>query len=459
MDGFKADFIQYLRDNNLLTKVDLNKDDTNINIQKYDDKFTDFLKDYQVDENELIEASIDIDEILSMDFNDIANVDIADNDTNGGKDVIGGLFNFLINQNDIKAQVDKNGDGMFGKDEITEFAKTIASKDGDDSNFTLKDMLTSYQQMNDKEFKVGDFTPVDGGFLGDNGTNIFNKDGVITPTNVATILPSEIEEKEQQELCTMRNDENAKLTDAKQNMEAALNGLDASIFPSQADVSSAYNNYLDLVQANDSEEKQFASRLEEKNGQIASKENELNTAKLQNENDNLVCLELDAEIETLKLSVAGLEEEYNSAVSAQNSIPKLSQNATEQEKASYNSKVQSAQQAVDNAKAKLESEQDRLKEKEDEYKVATENYNTSLEQVNTLTSELETLNSELILLQNEIATTSANNQAELTNLANIWNQTKANHESSKQNVYNQYATQAQVAASNMGVIDGVLTGK
>ena len=30
MDGFKADFIQYLRDNNLLERVDLNKNDTNI---------------------------------------------------------------------------------------------------------------------------------------------------------------------------------------------------------------------------------------------------------------------------------------------------------------------------------------------------------------------------------------------------------------------------------------------
>jgi len=72
MDGFKADFIQYLRDNNLLERVDLNKNDANINAQKYDDQLKGFLQDYKVDENELIEASIDIDEILSMDFDDIA---------------------------------------------------------------------------------------------------------------------------------------------------------------------------------------------------------------------------------------------------------------------------------------------------------------------------------------------------------------------------------------------------
>ena len=52
MDGFKADFVQYLRENNLLQKADLDKNDANINVQKYDDQLTDFLKDYKVDENE-----------------------------------------------------------------------------------------------------------------------------------------------------------------------------------------------------------------------------------------------------------------------------------------------------------------------------------------------------------------------------------------------------------------------
>ena len=73
---------------------DLNKKDANINAQKYDDQLRGFLRDYKIDENELVEAAIDVDEILSMDFDDIANVVVNDDDIAQGKDVIGGFFNF-----------------------------------------------------------------------------------------------------------------------------------------------------------------------------------------------------------------------------------------------------------------------------------------------------------------------------------------------------------------------------
>jgi hypothetical protein len=52
-----------------------------------------------------------------------------------------------------------------GQEEIAEFAKTVASKDGDDSNFTLKDMMGSYEQMQTNNFKVGDFAAINNNFF------------------------------------------------------------------------------------------------------------------------------------------------------------------------------------------------------------------------------------------------------------------------------------------------------
>ena len=64
-----------------------------------------------------------------------------------------------------------------------------------------------------------------------------------------------------------------------------------------------------------------------------------------------------------------------------------------------------------------------------------------------------TLNSELLTLQSDIAKASAQNQAELQNLANIWNTTKANNEASRQQNFENFSQTAQIATSNLAVIN------
>ena len=451
MNGFKADFVQYLRDNNLLERVDQNKNDANINAQKYDQELTDFLKDYKVDENELVEAAIDVDEILSMDFDNIANVVVKDDNIAQGKDVIGGLFNFLINQNDIKAQVDKDGDGAFSKAEIADFAKTVASKDGDASNFTLKDMLGSYQQMQDKNFKVGDFNEITG-----MGGNLFKKappetPQEVRPTATTTITAASLAGKSKEDLDAQKNDEQTILEDNQKAAQDALSGEGAE--PSNADVNKSYNDYSKLVASVSNEENQFSQKLTEKNTQISDKRNEIHTRQMQAELENETCMQLDVAVNDAKSAYDSALENLSNAENALNSLAKPPANASMTQIRAYENRhyqlqaaIQEAQDAADKAKAELEA-------KEKEYEAAVDKYNESLAVIAQYQEELNTLCAELATLQDEIAKANANNAQQLQNAANTWNSNLSANEQSRQENFKVYSENAQRAASNVALIN------
>jgi len=470
MDGFKADFVQYLRENNLLQKADLDKNDANINVQKYDDQLTDFLKDYKVDENELVEVSIDINEILSMDFDDIANVVVEDNNATQGKDVVGGLFNFLINQNDIKAQVDKDRDGKFTQEEIAEFAKTVASKDGDDSGFTLQDMLGSYQQMQENNFHVGDFTAMDNNMFANNPNAPQGQQPAqqpaqqpgqapqtpqtateIRPESVETITSASLDGLSKDTLDAKRDEQQAALDESQANAEAALQGEGAE--PSNQDVLDSYTAYENLVAQVSNEENQFSQRLAEKNGQIENKRNEMHTWQAQSEIDNQKCLQLDVEVNEAKNTYDAALESVSQAESALSSLAKPGENATPTEKSAYSSKLASLRQAVADAKAEAEKAKEELETKEKDYEDAVDVYNNSLNEVARCENELNALLSELAALQAEIAAASKENAAELEQAASNWNNTMVNNENSRQENFQIYSRGAQIAASNVAVID------
>ena len=448
MNGFKADFVQYLRDNNLLERVDQNKNDANINAQKYDQELTDFLKDYKVDENELVEAAIDVDEILSMDFDNIANVVVKDDNIAQGKDVVGGLFNFLINQNDIKAQVDKDGDGAFSKAEIADFAKTVASKDGDASNFTLKDMLDSYQQMQDKNFKVGEFDPM--------GGNLFNSappetPQEVRPTATTTITVASLAGKSKEDLDAQKNDEQTILEDNQKAAQDALSGEGAE--PSNDDVDKSYYDYLDLVASVNNEKNQFSQKLTEKNTQISDKRNEIHTRQMQAELENETCMQLDVAVNDAKSAYDSALENLSNAKNALNSLAKPPANASMTQIRVYENRhyqlqaaIQEAQDAVEKANAELEA-------KEKEYEVAVDKYNESLTVIAQYQEELNILCTELATLQDEIAKANADNAQQLQNAANTWNSNLSANEQSRQENFKVYSENAQRAASNVALIN------
>lgn len=451
MNGFKADFVQYLRDNNLLERVDQNKNDANINAQKYDQELTDFLKDYKVDENELVEAAIDVDEILSMDFDNIANVVVKDDNIAQGKDVIGGLFNFLINQNDIKAQVDKDGDGAFSKAEIADFAKTVASKDGDASNFTLKDMLGSYQQMQDKNFKVGDFNEITG-----MGGNLFKKappetPQEVRPTATTTITAASLAGKSKEDLDAQKNDEQTILEDNQKAAQDALSGEGA--VPSNADVNKSYNDYSKLVASVSNEENQFSQKLTEKNTQISDKRNEIHTRQMQAELENETCMQLDIEVKEL-------ESDYNTALaavtSAQNDLNGLSrpgEKATSDQIRSYYAQQAAKREALTKAQEEADRIKQELDNKKKDYEDAVDKYNESLAVIAQYQEELNTLCAELATLQDEIAKANADNAQQLQNAANTWNSNLSANEQSRQENFKVYSENAQRAASNVALIN------
>lgn len=480
MDGFKADFVQYLRENNLLQRADLDKNDANINVQKYDDQLTDFLRDYRVDENELVEVAIDVNEILSMDFDDIANVVVEDNNATQGRDVVGGFFNFLINQNDIKAQVDKDGNGKFSDDEIAEFARTIASKDGDDSGFTLQDMLGSYQQMQNNEFRVGDFTAIDNNMFVNNPNAAPAAQGQqqapaaqgqqqapagqgkqppktpqtpteVRPESVQTITSASLNGKTKTELNNERDAQQSAVETNQKNAEAALQGEGAE--PSNQAVLDSYTAYENLVNQVSNEENRFAQRLAEKNGQIENKRNEMHTWQMQAEEDNEKCMQLDVEVKDAKTTYETALDAVTDAQGALDNLQKPGEGATDQQIANYNTQLEALQKAVTDAKTAADEAKEALEAKEKEYEDAVDVYNNSLAEVARCHNEFNVLLAELTALQKEIAAASAENAADLENAANQWNEDMINNENSRQDNFEAYARGARAAASNVAVID------
>lgn len=464
MAGFKLDFVQFLRDNNLLEKADLDKNDARINVSKYDTALKDFLKNYKVDENELIEVSIDVDEILSMDFDDIGNVVVDDSETDGKKDVLGGFFNFLLNSKDVKAQVDKNGDGKISKDELSEFAKTIASKDGDLKSFTLKDMFGSYNQINTNQFKVGDFAAI-------NQTN-FNQDNFnlqnVTPQTTSDkfkpiAVPNEKFSVEISSIAqnnalstdqkrTQLNDElanqNSVLEKDKQNMQNALSGELASITPPSSAVDSSYDSYIALVSQVDDENKTYQTQLETMKQGLVDKRDELHTWQTQNEQDNEDCINLDIEVQLAKAGVEGAQEFFDTA-NAELLTLMSSEDADE-------ATISSATAKVEDAQNKLNDAQKALEEKTQEYEKKVEEYNKSLDEVARCFTEYNALDSQLVAFQNQITAANKANASALKDAADLWNTSRDGNENSRQDNYRIYANSVYETMSNIGVIQKTL---
>lgn len=442
MDGFKADFVQYLRENNLLEKTDLDKKDSKIKISQYSNELKGFLKSYKTNEKDLIEASIDINEILSMDFDNFGNIKTDKIDAQNEKqDTFGGLFGFLLNQDGIKEQVDANGDGKISADEIKEFAQTVASKDGDENDLSLSDLLNSYELINNNQFNLGDYSALNdvGNFF--QGANTVASD--VTQTSVPSFKPTisynDLEELSDGDLNGKKADEQSNLANANENMKSALDGTNSNIVPTNDEVDSSYQAFLNEVQKIDSEENNFESRLTAKNSEIAQKQTQLNELTLTNESNGQKCTSLAAELSFANSDVASAQ------ISLQNlaaqSTSKTDTNTTTNDLAAATDKLQLAINAQQSA--------------QDEYDKAVEEYEKSTKDVEDCQAELDGLNNDLINLQNEIITTSAQNKDTLQSLANAWNQNRSDNQQSRKDVFVSYSEQANAAQSNIELIDRV----
>lgn len=442
MDGFKADFVQYLRENNLLEKTDLDKKDSKIKVSQYSDELKGFLKSYKTNEKDLIEASIDINEILSMDFDNFGNIKTDNIDAQDEKqDTLGGFFGFLLNQDGIKEQIDKNGDGKISADEIKEFAQTVASKDGNENDLSLSDLLNSYELINNNQFNLGDYSALNdvGNFF--NGANIPASDvaQISVPSFKPTISYDDLEGLSDNDLSNKKADEQAVLNNANENMKSALDGSNSDVVPSNDEVDNSYQAFLDEVKNIDSEENNFELRLTAKNEEIANKQTELSELMITNEANGQKCTSLASELSFVGSDVA----------SAQINLQNLaSQPASETD---TNTTTNDLVAATD----KLQLAVNAQKSAQEEYEKAVEEYEKSTKDVETCQEELDGLNNDLIILQDEIITAGVQNKDTLQNLVNTWNQNRNDNQQSRKDVFASYSEQANAALSNIELIDRV----
>ncbi len=492
MDGFKADFVQYLRENNLLQRADLEKNDANINVQKYDDQLTDFLRDYRVNENELVEVAIDVNEILSMDFDNIANVVVDDNNATQGRDVVGGFFNFLINQNDIKAQVDKDGNGKFSDDEIAEFARTVASKDGDGTSFTLQDMMGSYQQMQNNEFRVGDFTAMNNNFFANNpaAQNPQAPEGQQPPQtpaaqysfmetgSVAAITSDDLANTSKSELETEKSNQEGLLNNANANMNAALSGTSSEVQPSNAQVNSDYEAYLASIDTLEKDGQKYSTLISNQNAVVTNCQNELHTWQLTNEANKQTCITLDFELQAANdaVKVAGdrlrllgeqISIQANSSTGSQGSAVQgdssaqaasSTQGTGEGANSGSGGSNVSAEllSAFEAAKTELQQAKDEQIAKQEEYDNAVQEQEDSQLKVEEWQTALIEANQKLTDLQKEAAEAAGADSANVQNLANKWNQSRAQNEQARQTAFGKYSNMASTIVNNIGVINNAI---
>ena len=440
----QADFKEFLLDRGDITQEEYDSGAENISIFTHMSEFKDYLK-AEYDCSDVSIFSMDINDILKMDFEDgrIINPDSRvstqpdDNgETTGAQpdteipdgaeqsieindetannialeniDLITGILNELLQDDEIKSAIDNDSDGTISDEELSTFLESIKNYDNDNSSISIDDIISAVQEIKDGTFNKTEeddeeieepedvSTDSAAGTSSSSGSGGVGGAGGGGGVSGAGYSNNGVTQPEEKTLENMNKDElNAELSTAQtdlsekqETLDNILNDTDPTIAGLKDAMDDAYKNFKDELEKLDED---MAKDLDDLKKQIDDKQKDIDAK--------------DKEISDQECVLADAETAYDNAVSSrdnwQNIVDELENTDTSEMSSERKSKIESkkseAQNNLDKAKQAVqdaETERNNAQQKLDSLKQEKEDLtngddNNSIDALNQKMEDLE----------------------------------------------------------------------
>lgn len=364
INGFKV----YLQEISAISEDDYETSNSDISIFSYENEFKNYLSDeFDIDPNIL---SMDINDILNMDFSNDAfdNTNITEDNTTPqdqqSKLFISDFLNTIIEDESIKNLIDIDKNNELSEDEINSFLNIIKNYDGNEGDISLDDIIGALQDINNGNFTIKEDNQ------SDNETNINEQTETIPtsntnqPTYSNNVGPKTLENMNAAELNSELESAKSDLANKKGIVSQILDGTYPELQALQENIDRAYELYQSELKKLDED---LAKQLDDIESDIAKKEEEINKKEQEIYNQEGVVKDAEKSYKDAVSTRKSLEQSLSSLESTDTS------NMTSEQKAQLNSKISSLRAQVaeaknkeNNAKTTLEEEKDKLKTLEEE---------------------------------------------------------------------------------------------
>lgn len=432
--GFQAYLQEKLTEENKEAKV-INSD---ISIFMYADEFKEYITDELNLDSSICSASIS--DILNMEFDAQGNLVDPDeldeetsdntfeaslNDVEDGmgvdnqnaqavvekdnvekniefesEEIITGLINDLLKDEQFTKSVDTDGNGKVDDEEIDAFFNTIKGYDNNESNISLEDILAATEQIKNNEFKIVTPETVEESIKEEKPLTVkaektYGNSGVTSGNYGSNLVQNNSVQKENTDSLDNKSlDElNAMLPDAESNVESAQSELESAMdavnnneFKEAVDEAlKDYTDYLEEVQKGDDD---FAKQIQDKNAEIDESKDKIT----EYDKQLVECLAEESELEA---SISASESAISALNETKSSLTSAIAGAEDDEKAELQSKLS-------NIEAKITEEEEKKAETEEKLNILQEETIPQLEEDKEKEEEnLEQLENDLEELMNE----------------------------------------------------------
>lgn len=320
-------------------------------------------------------------------------------------ELITGILNDLLGDKDFKEAIDKNGDGVIGKDDLSAFYNVVKDYDDDPDTISLEDILSAVEDICEGTFKyatdeeyleqIGE-TPqkVDQGTTAQTYTNPATQGayGSYASTGASsTSTRKELEKYDENGKAIIQNmtveelqaelvKANDTLSQKEQAYEKIMSGEDPELLALEEQMEGAYEDFEKALSEQDSK---LAEDISKKKSQISDKKEEISKKEI--------------EITELETQVSELETQYANAVARRQALEsQLSALQEQKSKPNAPKDISEKIEAINTEIAKAKREEEEIKEARQRAKEALklkqgekQDLDTALSSLNTDMASLE----------------------------------------------------------------------
>lgn len=424
------------------SKEDLTAED--ISIFEYADEFKDFIADEcNIDASEL---SYNISDLMKLEIDDFGQFEYAETDENSSNEdanknnFIASFLNLFLNDENIKNEIDADGDGKISDEEKTNFLNTIAAADGDEKSISLNDLMDSMEKVENKDFKIDtpkvekeeteETTPTENVSSSGNssgyssGGSTISTGGNKTSSDENTSNIPDFSKMTTEEINTELDNAETNISDGKDKASAILGGTDPELAKMQEQVDEAYKNYQEELQTLD---KDMAEELDKLVENVEEKEKARDEKLLEVAEQTIAVSDAETTYQECQDTTASLEETLDGLNGTLTSLQGALSGASEEEQASINAQIAEVQAQI----ATVESELTAAKEAEEKAKTdldeAKEKLETLESEADELSEDVQTAKEEKTEYEKQIV----EKYPEIQELQTAYNECKSNAEAFK----------------------------
>lgn len=440
----QAGFKEYLLNSGEITQEEYDSNTGGISIFTHMSEFKDFLK-AEYDCSDVSIFSMDINDIMKMELEDgklvnpnesgdeefsqatetpeetpaegsvdangqsiNGNAETANDATLENIDLITGVLNELLQDDQVKSVIDNDADGNISEEELTDFLEDIKGYDNDDSNISLEDIIGALKDIEEGTFNQEDeeepkeeideiketskptATNRSSGSSGSGAAGVRGASG--GNSGISQPVEKTLDNMNKDELNAELNTAQSDLSEKQATLDSILNDSDPTIAGLKSTMDDAYQVYEEELAKLD---ENMAEDLNDLKTKIDDKQKEIDTK--------------DQEISDQECVVSDAETAYDNAVSAKNNweniISELENTDTSEMSSDQKAKIESkktdaqnnlnkAEQAVTDAKEALDEAKEKLEDLETEKEDLISGDNESSLEV--LNQQMETLESSIL---------------------------------------------------------------